>query len=482
MLSMSLADRHFSAGVQHQSAGESALAEACFRQAIAVWPGCAAAWANLGLLHDAAREPEPAIACYRQALALDPASYEAALNLGATLAGLKRHAEAEAAYLQAIALRPGEPAVWSNLGAMLACLRRDADAQACCCHALALDPGHAPARFNLGYLLLRQGRMAEGLLCLEARPAAAALHASLDAPRWAGADLAGQRLLVISDAGHGDLIQMARYARVLKARGAARLILVCQPALRRLLAQGSGFDVVLDFDMPLPRADWDLWAPAMSLPFLCETRLDSIPGGLPYLHADPARTAHWRRLLQRGEAPGTLRVGLVWRGNPRHENDAERSLPGLHLLAPLAGLPGARFLSLQCGAGADEAGAPPPGLKLETLPEPLGDFAETAAIVANLDLVIGVDTSAVHLAAALGTPAWVLLPEHKTDWRWLDARSDTPWYPRVMRLFRQTRPGDWGPAVAEIAAAWSTWAPGQPAADPRERQTRAPDAALAPSS
>jgi Tfp pilus assembly protein PilF len=456
--SLALADERFRRGVHHQGAGEAEPAEACFRAALDLWPGCAAAWANLGVLHEDADELPQAIACYRQARAIDPTLYEAALNLGAVLARLQRFGEAEGSYRQAIALRPRDPAAWSNLGALLAAVRRDADAEACCCHALALDPGYDKARFNLSYVLLRQGRMADGLLCLEARPGAAALQAQVQAqvqiPRWAGEGLGGLTLLVVSDAGHGDMIQLARYAGVLRSLGAARLLLACPPSLTRLLARDAGFDQVWGLDEPMPRSGWDLWTPSMSLPYLCLTRLDNIPGTIPYLHADPAITLDCEQRLAQGEPAGVLRVGLAWRGNPLHENDAERSLPGLGLLAPLAALSGVRFVSLQCGAGADEAGAPPPGLALECiLPAPPSDFAETAALVTRLDLVISVDTAVAHLAGALGTPVWLLLCDHKTDWRWLQARSDTPWYPGVMRLFRQPRPGDWGAVVAQVVAA-----------------------------
>jgi Flp pilus assembly protein TadD len=453
MSCVSTADSCFARGVQHQAAGEVALAMACFRKAIEAWPRCAAAWANLGLLHEQLRAWTDAVRCHGRAVALDPSRYEAVLNLGALLVQLKRFDAAEQACRRAIALRPQAPAAWSNLGAMLAGVGRHADAESCLRHALALDPRHAKSRFNLGYPLLRQGRLREGFLCLESRDGPAALQGQLQlqAPRWAGDDLGGRSLLLVSDAGHGDLIQMARYGPLLKERGAARITLYGQPALVRLLAGGAGLDRVIGFDEPLPRTGWDLWAPVMSLPYLCGTDLDSVPAATPYLHADPARAAHWRRRLGRPAGAAGLRVGLVWRGNPKHESDDDRSLPGLATMAPLGGVAGVRLFSLQAGAGAADAHAPPPGLGLEPLGAPLGDFAETAALVANLDLVIAVDTSIVHLAGALGVPAWVLLADHKPDWRWLDGRDGTPWYPRRMRIFRQPRGGNWAALMAQVA-------------------------------
>jgi len=491
---ITLAEVHFQQGVVHQAAGEADLALACFRQAIAHWPACAAAWANLGMLLEDMGEVAQAEHAYRKALAIEPTLFEAQMNLASLLASRHRFDEAEAAYRQAIALRPSEPAAWSNLGAMLACVHRDADALACCQHALTLDPTYDKARFNLAYPLLRQGRLAEGWLCNEARESQQMLQDQLQGPRWMGEPLAGRALLIVTDAGHGDLIQMARYAPQLRALGAGRLVLVCQPGLKALMQRPSspeaGFDEVLSFDDALPRTHWECWVALMSLPFLCGTQLSSIPAPLPYLQPDPARVAQraaqlalvWPAPVAReqvGEGAGAcaaergaagvpqapasppprrpLRVGLVWRGNPLHENDADRSLPSLSLLAPLGRVPGVHFVSLQCGAAQAEAQSPPAGLPLHALAEPLSDFADTAAVVAKLDLVIGVDTSVVHLAGALGKPVWVMLPRHKADWRWLQDREDSPWYPGVMRLFRQSQIGDWAPVVEQVAQALLRW-------------------------
>ncbi len=444
---------HFGRGAAHQAAGRDDEARREFELALAQWPGCAAAWSNLGLLAENALAHSQALGCYERALALDPALFEATLNLATLLGRLKCFDEAERVFGQAIRLRPASAAAWSNLGAMLACLRRDADALACCAHAVQLDPNNAKARFNLSYPLLRQGRLEEGLLCMEARDSAQKLQRQIDGPRWAGEDLGGRRLLLVSDAGHGDALQMARYAGLLRARGAGALIFYGQAGLKRLFQEQGAFDRVLAYDEPPAASDWDLWSPLMSLPFLFRTRLDSIPAKLPYLHADEARQVAWQARLRRGVPTGELRVGLVWRGNPRHESDADRSLPHLRTLAPLAQVRGVRFVSLQSGAGADDVPQAPPGLALLPLEHPLGDFAETAALVAGLDLVIGVDTSIVHLAGALGVPVWVLLGDYKTDWRWLEGREDSPWYPGVMRLFRQRVAGDWAGVLADVAAA-----------------------------
>jgi Flp pilus assembly protein TadD len=450
---MTDAEQAFGQGVEAQAAGARGAAKTHFERALAIWPGCAAAWSNLGLLHEDSRDTAAALHSYRRALALDPSLFEATLNLATLLARSHQFAEAESLFGQASRLQPQAPEVWSNLGGMLAGLGRHADAQACCWHALALDPGHDKARFNLSYPMLRQGHYADGLLCMEARASSAELQRHLQAPRWSGEHLGGRGLLVVSDAGHGDVIQMARYARTLRALGAGRLVFYGQAGLQRLLCETGEWDEVLPCEAPLPTTGWDVWSPIMSLPYLCQTRLDNIPSTLPYLRVDPDRQAQWRHRMSLESPEAALRIGLVWRGNPRHENDAERSLPHLRALAPLSQIAGVRFYSLQSGAGASDVEDSPPGLPLARLDAELGDFAQTAALVSCLDLVIGVDTSVVHLAGALGVPVWVLISHHKPDWRWLDGHCDSPWYPGVLRLFRQSRPGDWQGTIQEVACA-----------------------------
>ena len=243
------------------------------------------------------------------------------------------------------------------------------------------------------------------------------------------------------------MLHLGRYCAELKARGAGRVTLLCHPPLKRLLATLAGVDALVGFDEEVPPTD--CWTPLLSLPYYCHTRLDTVPAALPYLHAESALVAAWAPHLP---AQG-LRVGLVWKGNPRFENDAERSLSHLHLLNPLAAIPGLAFISLQKGADEDESAS----WLATALGPQIQDFADTAAIVAQLDLLVSVDTAVAHLAGALGTPCWLLLPDYLPDWRWLTERSDTPWYPETMRLFRQPAGGGWGPVVADVAAALGVW-------------------------
>jgi len=455
----------FIQGNRHLAAGDGPAAEACFREAARIAPHFAEPYANLGLVLDKKGAAAEAESCYRRSIALNPGHAKTHMNLGALLALQKRFGEAEAAYRRAIALNPRAPVAWSNLGVLYACIKREPEAEQCYRTAMDLDADYATARFNLSYLLLRQGRLEEGWRCLEARDWYAALAARLACPRWQGEALGGKSLLIGCEAGHGDMIQFCRYAAVIKAQGAAHITLLCHPALKRLFATLDAVDAVIGLDEPIARSGWDFWTPPLSIPYHCNTRVDSIPAAIPYLRARPDQIAQWAPTLP---AHG-IRVGLAWKGSPEFENDADRSLPRLEALVPLGAVTGARFVSLQKGAGEAEAAQPPPGLPLVHFGSRIEDFADTAAIVTGLDLVICVDTALAHLAGALGKPCWVLLPYYKTDWRWLTGRTDSPWYPGVMRLFRQPAMGDWASVITEVGAALQRFV--------QSRQSPADDAA-----
>lgn len=439
--------------MRHLADGENAFAESCFREAIRLAPDFAEALTNLAMLLDQSGQTAEAERHYRRSIALRPDYGQTYLNLGVLLARQKNFAQAEAAYRAAIELMPESPIPWTDLGVLQASLKRETEAESSYLGALALDTDYRPAHFNYAYLFLRRGDLAEGWRHFEARNWYAALEKFLPCPRWQGEALAGKSLLIGIEAGHGDMIQFCRYASVLKQRGAANIGIICHPALKTLFARLADADVVISLDDPLPETHWDYWSPPMSLPFHCQTRLDSIPADLPYLSAEPGRIDHWAGILDRKQHPARLYVGLVWKGNPRFENDADRSLPDISVLAELGKIADIRFISLQKGAGEDEAANPPASLPLLNLGPQVTDFADMAAIVANLDLVIAVDTAVAHLAGALGKPCWLLLPDYQTDWRWLTGRTDSPWYPQVMRLFRQPQPGNWQTVVEEVGAA-----------------------------
>ncbi len=447
------AEALYNEGNRRMAGDDATGAEACFQEAIRLEPGLAQVHANLALLLEQQGKPAAAEDHYRRAIALNPGLGRSYSNLGALLTNQKRFMEAEAAYGEALKLIPDFPAVWSNLGVLLACRKQEREAEECYRKAMALDPDYRLAQFNLSYLLLRQGRFEEGWRCLEARNWYACLENRLPCPRWRGESLKGRSLLIGFEAGHGDMIQFCRFAALLKAQGAARITLICHPALKTLFNSLEAPDHILAFDERLPPGDWDFWTPPFSIPYFCRIRLDSIPAEIPYLRADTKLAETWCSELDRECAPSDLRVGLVWQGSPDFENDAQRSMPSLGLLEPLGALVGVRFFSLQKGRGEAEATSPPAALHLVNLGPRMRDFADSAAIVANLDLVISVDTAMAHLTGALGKECWLLLPDYMTDWRWLTDRNDSPWYPGVMRLFRQSAMGGWRPVVTELRRA-----------------------------
>ena len=443
------AEELFKDGNNHLGAGDVSAAEKCFREAIRLNPEFSEAHGNLGFVLDHQGRFDEAETCYRQALLLDPGCAQVHLNLGVLLAVQRRFEQALAAYERAIQYSPQSPAAWSNLGGLYIGMKRAVEAEICLRRALELDDSYAKARFNLSYVFLRQGRFEEGWGCLEARDWYAALEKHLSCPRWLGESLTGKSLLIGYEAGHGDMIQFCRYASLLKAQGVTNIALLCHPALKTLLMTLDGIDQVMSFDESIPKSDWDFWTPLMSLPHRFRTRTDSIPAVIPYLHARPELMNKWESMLPRGG----LRVGLVWKGNPKFENDAARSIPNLGLLAPLGAVAGVCFVSLQKGAGEEEANRPPAGLPLVHLGSQIADFSDVAAIVANLDLVICVDTAIAHLTGALGKPCWLMLSDYMTDWRWMNEGTGSAWYPGVLRLFRQSQVDDWASVVAEVRVA-----------------------------
>lgn len=451
---------HNNLAVLHAGAGRADAAEAAYRRALALRPGYADAWHNLGLLYTQQRRYAEAAGALGDYLALRPADPEGFNSLGNVHQYQGDEEGAAAAYGRALALRPGHARTLNNLGALAQRGGRGADAEAAYRAAVDADPAYPEARWNLGFLLLAQGRLDEGWPWMEARhdPRLArpiAARPRLPFPQWQGEDLAGRAIVVWPEQGFGDLVQFVRYLPLLKAAGAARVTLVCPEPLLPLLRTAAGADAVLGSAAAAQLPAHDFWVLMLSLPMHFRTTMSTIPAALPYLAADPARVAAWgARLAQ--DAPRRPRVGLVWRGFGGHVNDAQRSLPGLAALAPLLALPGISFVSLQRGMDGDAGAAGAAGAAavagLPDLGAAIGDFGDTAAIVAQLDLVICVDTAVAHVAGALGTPCWVLLPAVHPDWRWLEGRSDTPWYPGVLRLYRQSGPAEWDDVVAAVAA------------------------------
>lgn len=428
-------------------------AEALLMNALDLAPGLAEAHANLAWLLDRRGSMSEAVRHYELAIELQPDNARIHLNFGALLAELKFFHAAEAAYRRALDVDPSLPGTWCNLGALLAQNHRDEEAEKCLHTALQLDPQHASAHFNLACLLLRKGRYTEGWFHLEFRDWYQPIEMRLRCRRWKGQSLANRAVLVVYEAGFGDMIQFCRYVAELRRLGADHVDMLCHPELKELLQTLDGVGEVFGFNDDVSASDWDYWVPVMSLPHYVGTQLDTIPAKLPYLAVPPAKAERWSQQVKRLNLPPALRVGLVWQGNPAFGNDSQRSLPGLQTLAPLWEVPGVQFFSLQKGQGEQEVRRLHLAQPLVNLAPELGNFADTAAIIAQLDLVISVDTAVAHLAGALGKPCWVLLPAFMTDWRWLEQRSDSPWYPGALQLFRQPQEGGWAPVIQAVREA-----------------------------
>jgi Flp pilus assembly protein TadD len=321
---------------------------------------------------------------------------------------------------------------------------------ACARRALALDPAAPGPHFQLAEAFLLRGEFAEGLREYEWRYRIAGAPPLLppnDRPHWDGAPLPGGTLLLIADQGFGDSIQFCRYIPWVCAR-CPQVVVVADPLMHPLIRQTHpALELVGRWDRCPPFA---AYCPLSGLPRLHGTTLDTIPNKVPYLHADPARTAAWRARLQDLLQPGIRRIGIVWAGRPTHNNDLNRSM-GLSAFAPIAALDGISLVSLQKGPARSAVANYFGHAALLNLGAEIVDFVDTMAIIENLDLVVTVDTAVAHFAGAIGKPVWILLP-YAPDWRWLLERSDSPWYPTA-RLYRQPSPGDWDSVVRRVAAA-----------------------------
>jgi len=403
---------------------------------------------NLGLALAALDLTDRAIAAYRQAAALNPDLPEIHNNLGNTLEAVGQLDQAVAAFRHALALRNDLAEVWDNLSRVLKNQGHFDEAMAVAKEAVRLRPDLASAHFNLGLLHLLMGDLQQGWAEYEWRwkfLETCVPRPLFDQTLWDGGDLAGRRILIHAEGGFGDTLHFVRFVPLVVQRG-GRVIFGCPKELLRLLQGLGGIEQLVPSGQAVP--EFDVQCPAASLPRALNITWANLPAHVPYLRADTVKVESWRRRLLVGE--GRLKIGLVWAGRPDFANDQNRSMP-LSRLAPLGGVPGTWFCSLQKGAAGQQALAGPPGLELTDWTGELDDFADSAALIANLDLVVTVDTAVAHLAGALAKPVWVLLP-FVPDWRWMLQREDSPWYP-TMRLFRQRRPDDWDAVIDRVVEA-----------------------------
>jgi tetratricopeptide (TPR) repeat protein len=410
------------------------------REALRLKRNCAEACQVLGhVLSDMGR-PDEAIEAYRDALRHKPDLPDLYNNLGLALRLANRPDEAAEALREAVRRTPHDVQAQGNLAGILKELGRLPEAEACYRAALRAEPEDATLHFNLGLALLLSGQLADGWQEYEWRfRAGAARVPPTDRPRWNGEPLKGRTLLIRAEQGMGDTIQFCRHLPSAARDGS--VIFEVQPGLRRLISTLPGITRLITVGEPVP--SFDLFCPLLSLPLL-----GSQTPEVPYLAAEPERIARWRSRL----GSNGYRIGIAWQGNPASLAEKGRSVPLQHFL-PLTQTPGVRLISLQKHHGLEQLDALPAGARIEMLGDDLDGgpdaFVDTAAVMQNLDLVVTSDTSVAHLAGALGRPVWVAL-QHVPDWRWQLESDRSAWYP-TMRLFRQSRRGDWDGVFARIA-------------------------------
>jgi Flp pilus assembly protein TadD len=458
---------------EHLAAKQPQKAVEICRKSLAKSGDDAKTYYLLALALTEAGQPDEAIDAYNQAVRLKPDFFQAYTNLGNLLCKLGRLDQAAEAFLQAVRLRPNLAEMHVNLSNVLRESWRLEEAAAAANTALELKPDLAEAFIGLGAALQAMGRFDQAIhACrnaIQRKPDLPAAHLNLalaelvlgnlergwpeyewrrkcpdvlpprrfSQPEWDGNRIDGKTILLYCEQGFGDAIHFIRFAPLVAGLG-GRVIVECPPPLLRIFTGFEGVDRVVAIGAPLPNFDFQCALP--SLPGLFKTTVRSIPASIPYLAADAEIAESWRRRLE--PSSDILRIGLAWAGRSDNRNDRNRSID-LQKLSPLAAVKGVQFHSLQPSRAAD------PPMALSDWSDLLKDFAQTAGLIANLDLIVTVDTAVAHLAGAMGKIVWLLLP-FPPDWRWMLDRSDSPWYP-TMRLFRQEMPGDWDKVIRRVA-------------------------------
>jgi tetratricopeptide (TPR) repeat protein len=441
-----LHDVRMNLGIALQNSGKHEAAVAELRKALAAMPlhpegpnALATSLHELGRTHQA-------IDVLKEAAQRHAKSGKILSNLGVLYEKSDKLEDAIEWYTKSLEVAPNESQSLFNRGSSLIQLLRIDEARKDWQAALALDhkPGNVSkdtVACNLAILEMLDGNLIEGFELFETRWGVRHQKFPIPHPEWAGQDLAGKHILLYVEQGLGDMLQFCRYAGVLKQKYGCRITLAALPALQRLLRSCDGVDAVVDIKPPYPPADYQL--SLLSVPRVLKTTLQSIPARVPYLHAEPALVGKWRDRL--GGKTESRRIGLFWQGTQVDTNRIIR----LNDLRALWEVKGCEFVSLQKGAGEEEIGKF--DLPLTAVGHELSDYADTAAVLENLDLLITIDTSIAHAAGALARPVWAMIP-YRPDWRWFLRRTDSPFYP-TMRLFRQQARKEWIGTIAEVVAA-----------------------------
>jgi len=461
----------------------AAAADNC-KKAISLNPGYAQAWNTMGYALEKQGKTDEAIECYRYAVNCEPDFVEPYNHLGVLLNEKLLHEQAAATLQKAIEIDPEYAEVYSNLGIALNQLERFDDAIENFRHAIRLDPNfceahynlanslrdkglckeavehykraielnsdYAQAYWNLSLTLLLSGNFADGWPLYKWRRNAdlrvlTNFHRS-GKSRWDGSSFAGKSLFVHYEQGLGDNIQFARYLPMVKARGGTVIFQTLKPVIG-LLHGFPGIDRIVEYNPDESVSySFDIYASLLDMPQIFGTTVETIPAVVPYIFADASKTHRWAERITEGD----FKIGIAWAGSPTHGNDRYRSC-SLEDFARLADIAGVRLYSLQKGQAAEQIAYFADTINVVDLGKDFADFTDTAAAVENLDVVVSVDTSVLHLAGAMGKTVWALLP-FAPDWRWMLEREDSPWYP-TMKLFRQQTLGQWEPVFERIAEA-----------------------------
>lgn len=442
------AEAYCNLGITFKEKGEFDNALSNYNRAITIKPEFAPAHYNLGnLLHEQGKLDE-AVVSFNRAISIKQNYSEAYCNLGLTLQEQGNLDDAIANYKLAISISADNADAYNKLGVALQKQGKLGNAEECYDRAIGLRNDFADAHFNKSLVLLLTERFKEGWQEYEwrLRTKVYCLR-DFQQPMWDGRQLNGKTVLVHAEQGFGDVLQFIRYLPMVKARG-GHVIFECPHLLVRLLRNCAGYDQIIELDpQSLPNVHFDFHVPLLSLPGIFGTDTGSIPENGPYISVDSDLISQWSLHIKNKNA---FKIGIVWAGAPRHTNNRYRSC-SLSDFAPLAQLPGIDLYSLQKGEASKEILNPPEGMNIVDLGDKLNDFAETSAVICNLDLIISVDTAVVHLAGAINKPVWNILPL-APDWRWLLGRDNSPWYPS-MRFFRQTRPNEWENVFEQIKQA-----------------------------
>jgi len=446
------AQRVFALAADYHRRGRLEEAVRGYSRALTLNPMMADVYNNMGVALRAMGRLEAAVACYRRALALsvdNPSTYS---NMGNALREIGRLRIAAASHSQAVKLAPGSAEAVYNLGLTLRDMGEADRAMGCLNRALQIRPDYAEAHWDRSLSLLMNGDLEAGFEEYEWRwRLDRSPPRDFSQPQWTGKPMPGKTLFIHQEQGFGDMIQMARFA-VMARTQVGQVIVECQAELARLMSTVRGIDKVLIRGAPLPK--FDAYIPALSLPRVLGTTAATIPADVPYIRPPDIGSVRLPTSVGR-----QIKVGVAWAGKPTHRNDRNRSVPFGYFL-DLMGVPGFTMFSLQKGDRAKDLETMSSEALIMDLNEKLGDFADTAAVIEQLDLVITVDTAVAHIAGAMGKPTWVLLP-FAPDWRWLRDRTDSPWYPSV-RLFRQPAVGDWDSVFADVRRAMRARLTGTP--------------------